>query len=111
MNPALHSFISIVYAQAFKSLFEYAESLSGGRLPIPVPVLCDDFATGSRILNSPECISIMREARIFVCPLVQSGSRPESIYGHDDATTIINNCGTYLYTGGTDLKTGRSISG
>ena len=32
------------------------------------------------------------------------------MYGIDDAITIINNCDTYLYMGGMDLKTGRSIS-
>lgn len=32
------------------------------------------------------------------------------MYGSEDATTIINNCDTYLYMGGMDLKTGRSIS-
>lgn len=42
--------------------------------------------------------------------LVQSESQLESMYGSDDATTIINNCDTYLYMGGMDLKTGRSIS-
>lgn len=110
VNPALHCFINMFYAQAFKSLFEYAQSMPDGRLPIPVNVLCDDFATGSRIMNFPEYISIMREAQISVCLLVQSESQLESIYGRDDATTIINNCDTYLYLGGMDLKTGRSIS-
>ena len=32
------------------------------------------------------------------------------MYGREDATTIINNCDTYLYMGGMDQKTGRSIS-
>ena len=41
---------------------------------------------------------------------MQSESQLESMYGSDDATTIINNCDTYLYMGGMDLKTGRSIS-
>lgn len=110
VNPALHCFINIFYAQAFKALFEYAESLPGGKLPIPVHVLCDDFATGSRILNFPEYISIFREKQISVTLLVQSESQLKSMYGSDDATTIINNCDTYLYMGGMDLKTGRSIS-
>lgn len=48
----------MLYAQAFKTLFEYAESLPYSRLPNPVHVLCDDFATESRILNFPEYISI-----------------------------------------------------
>lgn len=51
VNPALHNFINMFYAQAFKQLFEFAESRLSGRLPIPVHVLCDDFATGSRILK------------------------------------------------------------
>jgi type IV secretory pathway TraG/TraD family ATPase VirD4 len=110
VNPALHCFINIFYAQAFKSLFEYAEGLPSGKLPIPVHVLCDDFATGSRILNFPEYISIFREKQISVTLLVQSESQLESMYGCEDATTIINNCDTYLYMGGMDLKTGRSIS-
>lgn len=110
VNPALHCFVNMFYAQAFKTLFEYAESLPSGRLPIPVHVLCDDFATGSKILNFPEYISIFREKQISVTLLVQSESQLESIYGSDDATTIINNCDTYLYMGGMDLKTGHSIS-
>lgn len=110
VNPSLHCFINMFYAQAFKTLFEYAESLPNGKLPIPVHVLCDDFATGSRILNFPEYISVMREKQISVCLLTQSESQLESMYGIDDATTIINNCDTYLYMGGMDLKTGHSIS-
>lgn len=110
VNPALHCFINIFYAQAFKTLFEYAESLPSGRLSIPVHVLCDDFATGSRILNFPEYISIFREKQISVTLLVQSESQLESMYGSEDAATIINNCDTYLYMGGMDIKTGRSIS-
>lgn len=110
VNPSLHYFINMFYAQAFKTLFEYAESLPHGRLPVPVHVLCDDFATGSRVLNFPEYISIFREKQISVTMLVQSESQLESMYGCDDATTIINNCDTYLYMGGMDLKTGRSIS-
>ena len=110
VNPTLHCFINIFFAQAFKALFEYAESLPSGKLPIPVHVLCDDFATGSRILNFPEYISIFREKQISVTLLLQSESQLESMYGSDDATTIINNCDTYLYMGGMDLKTGRSIS-
>lgn len=110
VNPSLHFFVNMFYAQAFKTLFEYAESLPDGKLPIPVHVLCDDFATGGRILNFPEYISIFREKQISVTLLVQSESQLESMYGAGDATTIINNCDTYLYMGGMDLKTCRSIS-
>lgn len=110
VNPSLNCFISMFYAQMFKQLFEFAESQPSGKLPIPVSVLCDDFATGSRVLNFPEYISIFREKQISVTLLIQSESQLESMYGTDDATTIINNCDMYVYMGGMDLRTGRNIS-
>ena len=110
VNPALSCFINIFYAQVFKSLFEYAESRDDGTLPIPVHVLCDDFATGSRINNFPEYISIFREKKISVTLLLQSESQLEAMYGDGNATTIINNCDTYLYFGSMDLHTSRNIS-
>ena len=110
VNPSLHCFVNMFYAQEFKTLFEYAEGLPGGKLPIPVHMLCDDFATGGRILNFPEYISIFREKQISVTLLIQSESQLEGMFGTSDATTVINNCDTYLYMGGMDLKTGRSIS-
>ena len=110
VNPALSSFVNIFYSQVFKSLFEYAESTEDGTLPIPVHVLCDDFATGSRINNFPEYISIFREKKISVTLLLQSESQLEAMYGYGNATTIINNCDTYLFFGSMDLTTAKNIS-
>lgn len=110
VNPGLNSFINIFYAQAFKELFEYAEERPAGTLPIPTHVICDDFATGGRILNFPEYISIFREKQLSVTLLLQSESQLESMYGSNDAVTIINNCDTYIYMGGMDLKTAQNVS-
>lgn len=110
VNPSLNCFINMFYAQMFKGLFEYAEERPNGKLPVPVNVLCDDFATGSRILNFPEYISIFREKGISTTLLIQSESQLESMYSQEDSVTIINNCDTYLYLGGMDLRTCRNIS-
>lgn len=110
VNPALHSFVNMFYGQAFKELFEYAENRPDGVLPVPVHVLCDDFATGSRVLNFAEYISIFREKGISVTLLLQSESQLEQMYGPDNATTIINNCDSYIYLGGMDLRTAQNIS-
>lgn len=110
VNPSLNCFINMFYAQMFKQLFEYAESLPTGKLPIPVSVLCDDFATGSKVLNFSEYISVFREKLISVMLLIQSESQLESIYGINDAVTIINNCDTYIFMGGMDLSTAKNMS-
>lgn len=110
VNPATHKFVNMFYAQIFKELFEHAQERPYGQLPIPVHILCDDFAVGGRILNFPEYISIFRETQMSVTMLIQSESQLRSMYSGEDAVTIINNCDTYVYMGGTDITTAQNIS-
>lgn len=110
VNQSLHCFANMFYGNAIKELFQYAEKLPSGELPVPVHMLCDDFACGSRILNFPEMISIFREKRISVSILIQSESQLASMYGDNDAVTILNNCDRYVYMGGMDLRTCKNIS-
>ena len=110
VNPAFHSFMSIFYLQLFKALFELAEARKDHVLPHPVYILCDDFATGCHVPNFPEMISVFREKQISATLLIQSESQLAGIYGIDDAKTIINNCDTYIYLGGMDIDTSKSIA-
>lgn len=110
VNSALNTFANIFYSQMFKELFEIGEANENGRLDRPVHILCDDFACGAKILNFAEYISIFREKGISVTMMLQSESQLEAIYGGGDATTIINNSDTYIYLGGIDLQTAKSVS-
>ena len=80
-NPALNMFISIFYRQLFQYLFEAADERPEHVLPQPVYVCCDDFATGCKIPDFPQLISIFREKGISVTLLVQSESQLEGLYG------------------------------
>lgn len=110
VNPSLNCFINMFYGHAFKQLFEFAEDQPEGVLPIPVHLLADDFATGCPVPLFDQYISIFREKRISVTLLIQSESQLSSIYGAEEATTIINNCDSYVYLGSNDLATARNIS-
>lgn len=110
VNPSLNAFAGLFYSQAVKELFEYAESREDGRLPIPVHLLCDDFAVGAQIPSFAQYISIFREKGISVSILLQSESQLRAMYGDENATTIINNCDRYIYLGGMDLVTCRNIA-
>ena len=109
VSIAQHRYVSLFYTQVFKNLFELAEKQKDYALPYPVQVICDDFATGCRIKGFEELISIFREKRIATTLLLQSESQLESLYNEHSATTIINNCDTYIYLGGMDLKTAKNI--
>lgn len=110
VNSSLNSFISTFYGTVFKDLFEFAEDQADGRLPVPVDVLADDFATGCPVNMFEQYMSIFREKGLSVTALVQSESQLSSLYGSEKATTIINNCDTIVFLGSMDLETGRSIS-
>lgn len=110
VNPTLNCFINLFYGHAFKQLFEFGEDQYNGRLPIPVHVIADDFATGCPVPMFDEYISIFREKGISVTLLIQSESQLSSIYGSNAATTIINNCDSYVYMGSNDLQTAQNIS-
>lgn len=110
VNPSLNAFAGLFYSHAVKQLFEYAESRNDGTLPIPVHLLCDDFAVGAQIPDFAQYISIFREKQISVSILLQSESQLRSMYGENDAITIINNCDRYVYLGGMDLLTCQNIA-
>ena len=110
VNLAHHPFANLLLGTMFKELFEFGESLPGGRLPIPLNVICDDFATGGQIPNFQQHISIFREKGISVMMLVQSLSQLAAMYGDDGAKTIQDNTGNLVYLGGNDLNTAYQIS-
>ena len=102
--------MNILYADMFRVLFDEAEKNEGSRLKVPVHIVCDDFACGSRISGFEDYISIFRAAGISVTMLLQSETQLISMYGEAAAKTIINNCDTYVYMGGMDLTTCNNIS-
>jgi type IV secretory pathway TraG/TraD family ATPase VirD4 len=110
VNPATNCFINMFYGHAFKQLFEFGEEQPDGMLPRPVHFLADDFATGCSVPLFDQYISIFREKRISVILLIQSESQLSSLYGAEEATTIINNCDTYVFMGSNDLATAQNIS-
>lgn len=110
MNLCLQRLVNLMYADMFKELFELAESKEEGCIDIPVHIICDDFACCGKIEKFSNYISIFRAAGISVTLLIQSETQLSSMYGDEEATTIINNCDTYVYMGGMDLETCKNIS-
>lgn len=110
VNKTLQNYVNLFYADMIKALFEEAESKEGGKLEVPINIICDDFACGSKICDFDQYISIFRAAGISVTLLLQSESQLSGMYGKAEATTIINNCDTYLYMGGMDIETCKNVA-
>lgn len=111
VNTSLYLFANLLFGTAIKQLLEFAERCKEQKLPRTVRLMFDDFACAATINNYCRYIAIFRAAGLSSMMLIQSESQLRSLYGEDDATTLLNNCSTYVYfPGGMDLTTCRSIS-
>ncbi len=76
---------------------------------MPVRFILDDFATNCRIADFPRIISTIRSRSISAMIMIQSEAQLTKYYGCDDMI-VISNCDTYVYLGGNDISTARSVS-
>ncbi len=107
-DRSMDELANIFVTQTMQQLCGFADSI-GGRLPVPVRFILDDFATNCRIAEFPRMISTIRSRSVSAMIMLQSESQLTQYYGFDDKT-IISNCDTYIYLGGNDVETARAVS-
>lgn len=106
-DDSMYRLASLFYTQALHVLSDLADKSPGHRLKMPVRFYLDDFASNVVIPNFDKLISVIRSREIYVSVILQSLSQLESLYDHQKAMTIINNCDNCLYLGGTDVETAK----
>ena len=99
--------INLFYTQALQYFMAAADRQPDSRMPVPVRFILDDFSTNTLIPDFDKIISVIRSREIYVSLVIQSFSQLEGLYGQAGSQTIINNCDTCLYLGGTDVHTAR----
>ena len=103
-DASFNFLISMVYSQMFNLLCEKADDVYGGRLPIHVRCLIDEFANIGQIPNFDKLIATIRSREISACIVLQAQSQLKSLY-KDNADTIVGNCDTLLFLGGKEKTT------
>lgn len=101
--------INLFYSQAMDRLCRHADSLPEKRLPVPVRFILDDFGTSAKIAGFENMISNIRSRGISVMLMLQSIAQLEQGYGKG-ARTILSNCSSKVYLGGSDPDTARYFS-
>ena len=101
--------VSIMYTQLFNLLCDRADDKYGGRLPVHVRCLLDEFANIGQIPKFDKLIATIRSREISASIILQSQSQLKSIY-KDSADTIVGNCDTTLFLGGKETTTLKEMS-
>lgn len=103
-DASFNFLISLTYSQLFNLLCEKADDEYGGRLPVHVRCLIDEFANIGQIPNFEKLIATIRSREISASIILQAQSQLKSIY-KDNADTITGNCDTLLFLGGKEKTT------
>ena len=101
--------VSIMYSQLFNLLCDKADDVYGGRLPVHVRCLLDEFANIGLIPKFEKLIATIRSREISASIILQAGSQLKAIY-KDNADTIVGNCDSTLFLGGKEKTTLKELS-
>jgi len=101
--------VAMMYSQMFNLLCDRADDVYGGRLPIHVRCLLDEFANIGQIPKFEKLIATIRSREISACVILQAQSQLKAIY-KDNADTIIGNMDTTLFLGGKEKTTLKEMS-
>ncbi|HCR3585912.1 TPA: type IV secretory system conjugative DNA transfer family protein, partial [Enterococcus faecium] len=101
--------VSIMYSQLFNLLCDKADDEYGGRLPVHVRCLLDEFSNIGQIPKFEKLIATIRSREISACIILQAQSQLKAIY-KDNADTIVGNCDSTLFLGGKERTTLKELS-
>ena len=98
-EDSMNFLIAMAYSQLFNLLCEKADDVYGGRLPVHVRCLLDEFANIGQIPNFDKLIATIRSREISASIILQSQSQLKAIY-KDAAEIISDNCDCTLFLSG-----------
>ena len=101
--------VSIMYSQLFNLLCDKADDVYGGRLPVHVRCLLDEFANIGLIPKFEKLIATIRSREISASIILQAQSQLKAIYKDND-DTIVGNCDSTLFLGGKEKTTLKELS-
>ena len=108
-DDSFNFLIALCYTQLFNLLCEKADDVYGGRLPIHVRCLIDEFANIGQIPRFEKLVATIRSREISACVMLQAQSQLKALY-KDNADTIIGNMDSSLFLGGKEPGTLKELN-
>ena len=93
----------------FQELYYQADFNCGGRLPIHVTFMLDEFANVALPDDYCSLLSTMRSREISSIIIIQNFAQLKALF-NDTWETIPGNCDTFIYLGGNEQSTHKYVS-
>jgi len=108
-DTSFNFIVGMLYTQIFQQLYYRADHIYGGRLPVHVHCVMDEWANVALPDSFENVLSTMRSREISVSIIVQNLAQIKALF-KDSSESIIGNCDTFLYLGGNEQSTHEYVS-
>lgn len=108
-DSSFNFLIGMLYTQLFQQLYYQADYVHGGRLPVHVHFIMDEFANVALPDEFDKLLSTMRSREISVSIILQNLAQIKGLY-KDTWESIVGNCDEFLYLGGNEQSTHKYVS-
>ena len=108
-DSSFNYLVGMLYTQAFQTLYYLADHEFGGRLPMHVHAVMDEFANVALPDEFDKILSTMRSREISISIIIQNLAQLKALF-KDSWESIVGNCDEFLYLGGNEQSTHEYIS-
>ena len=108
-DSSLNFIIGMMYSSIFQELYYAADQVYGGRLPVHVHCVMDEFANVALPDEFDKLLATMRSREISVSIIIQNIAQLKVLF-EKQWESIIGNCDEFLYLGGNETSTHKMIS-
>ena len=108
-DSSFNFIVGMLYTQLFQQLYYQADSIHGGRLPVHVHFVMDEFANVALPDEFDKLLSTMRSREISVSIIIQNLAQLKALF-EKQWESIVGNCDEFLYLGGNEQSTHEYVS-
>ena len=108
-DASFNYIVGMLYTQAFQSLYYSADRRHGGRLPVHVRCIFDEFANVALPDDFERVLATCRSREISIDIIIQNMAQLKALF-KDSWENITGNCDTLLYLGGNEQGTFKYLS-
>jgi len=108
-DASFNYLVGMLYTQSFQELYYRADRIHGGRLPVHVRLLMDEFANVALPDDFERILSTCRSREISISIIIQNMAQLKALFDKS-WENVTGNCDTLLYLGGNEQSTHEYIS-
>lgn len=108
-DSSFNFIVGMLYTQLFQQLYYLADHVHGGRLPVHVHFVMDEFPNVALPDEFDKILSTVRSREISVSIILQNLAQLKALF-KDSWESIVGNCDEFLYLGGNEQSTHKYVS-